>query len=545
VAALVIGAGFLIMSLAVGISTTRAGSGLFGTLTWLALGASLAAGLFFTADSLSEEKRDGTLGFLFLTDLRGYDVVGGKLLATSLRGGYALLALFPVLALTLLMGGVTGAQFWKISLALINALFCSLAAGLLASAACRDSQRAMAVTFLLLLLVCAGGPMVDSILAVSRRGGFRPLLSFGSPIYVFWAASAWGRTAYWPGLIASHSLAWASFALASWLVPRTRQDRPKRTAVARRARIYSWKYGGATARLERRRRLIDHNPVMWLALRERWQSVGVWVIAGFVLVPFGVILTTLPSMVWIIWSQVSWLVLVVLYLWTASQACRFFVDAKRSGLMELLLVTPLNSKDIVIGQWRALLRMFGLPAALLLLVQFAGTIFSQRASMGMLATQGGGNAPGLPWHLLSASTSVLSAVANLVALMWFGMWMGLVSKNSSVATLRTILFLQVLPWLGISFVATSIAGLLMFRRFASAGVPSSSSSMFLSFPLVLAGLSAGLTLAKDAAFFVWARRRLYSSFRVEAARSINARGASRTAPGAPAIPVPPVIPAQL
>src|SRR5215472_11249660 len=126
-AALVIGSGFLIMNLAMGAGSARFGSGLFGTLTWMALAATLAAGVFFTADSLSEEKRDGTLGFLFLTDLRGYDVVGGKLLATSLRGSYALLAFFPVLAVTLLMGGVTGGQFWRTSLALINALFCSLA----------------------------------------------------------------------------------------------------------------------------------------------------------------------------------------------------------------------------------------------------------------------------------------------------------------------------------------------------------------------------------------------------------------------------------
>ena len=28
-----------------------------------------------TADCLSEEKREGTLGLLFLTDLRGYDIV--------------------------------------------------------------------------------------------------------------------------------------------------------------------------------------------------------------------------------------------------------------------------------------------------------------------------------------------------------------------------------------------------------------------------------------------------------------------------------------
>src|SRR5690242_12487556 len=70
----------------------------------LALGFCLLAGLFLTADCLSEEKREGTLGLLFLTDLRGHDVVLGKLMATSVHALYGLLAIFPVLALPLLMG---------------------------------------------------------------------------------------------------------------------------------------------------------------------------------------------------------------------------------------------------------------------------------------------------------------------------------------------------------------------------------------------------------------------------------------------------------
>src|SRR5690349_9500047 len=41
----------------------------------------LVAGRRFTADCLSSEKREGTLGLLFLTDLTGYDVVFGKLAA--------------------------------------------------------------------------------------------------------------------------------------------------------------------------------------------------------------------------------------------------------------------------------------------------------------------------------------------------------------------------------------------------------------------------------------------------------------------------------
>ena len=45
-----------------------------------------------------------------LTDLSGYDVVFGKLAATSLRSFCGLLAILPVLAIPLLLGSVTGKE---------------------------------------------------------------------------------------------------------------------------------------------------------------------------------------------------------------------------------------------------------------------------------------------------------------------------------------------------------------------------------------------------------------------------------------------------
>ena len=59
------------------------GTGIFGVLKWMGMIYACGAGVFLTADCLSEEKREGTLGLLFLTDLRGHDVALGKLLATS------------------------------------------------------------------------------------------------------------------------------------------------------------------------------------------------------------------------------------------------------------------------------------------------------------------------------------------------------------------------------------------------------------------------------------------------------------------------------
>src|SRR5947207_12929317 len=60
-------------------SSTSLGHGVFEALAWAAFIYCLLAGVATTADCLSEEKREGTLGLLFLTDLRGYDVVLGKL----------------------------------------------------------------------------------------------------------------------------------------------------------------------------------------------------------------------------------------------------------------------------------------------------------------------------------------------------------------------------------------------------------------------------------------------------------------------------------
>src|SRR5258706_10119772 len=175
------------------------------------------------------------------TDLRGYDVAGVKLLATSMRVFYALLAVLPILAVTLLMGGVAGAQFCKTSLALLNALFCSLAAGLFVSAISRDSQKALGATLFLLLLFTFGGPLGDAILAGITKRGFNPFLSLSSPGYVFLMAGQWGRTSYWIGLLVAQAIAWLLFGLACALLPRTWQEKAATKPAVNTGSAYTWK----------------------------------------------------------------------------------------------------------------------------------------------------------------------------------------------------------------------------------------------------------------------------------------------------------------
>src|ERR1051325_3521825 len=127
-------AGILLGMFFVFLAAAEGGGGngkvLFAMLTVFSAGLCLLTGMFLTADCVAEEKREGTLGLLFLTDLKGYDVVLGKFAGNCINPMYGLLGLFPIMAMSLLLGGVTVGEFWRTVLALLNALFISLTAGI-------------------------------------------------------------------------------------------------------------------------------------------------------------------------------------------------------------------------------------------------------------------------------------------------------------------------------------------------------------------------------------------------------------------------------
>lgn len=541
--ALVLGAGFLVLAEVVpGADPSSFGRGLFGVLTWMGLAVAMSAGLFFTSDCLSEEKRDGTLGLLFLTDLRGYDVVFGKLLATSLRSVGALLAVFPILAVTLLMGGVGGAQFWMTTLALLNALVVSLAAGLFVSAISRHSQRAMAATLALLVAWAAAGPAGDELAAAFKPGSSEAGFSLASPVYLFLLAGSPGPAPFWLGLAVNLVIAGLLLGATCWLVPRACQERV-RAQPATAARSAQWfrigKLGFWSAQSEKR---LAANPVAWLAGRERWQSLWLWIVTLLLLVGGVAGLWLADSTgLWMVWNFLASAFTLVFYLGFASQAARFFVEARRNGLMELLLATPLRVEQIVRGHWQAMLRMFGLPLAICLALQWLGSYAAQRETWSQVQVTQTGSAgafsgvvvPPNAMALVLAGIGMVVVLANLTALVWFGMWMGLTSKTTNLATLKTILFVQVLPWLAITFASGLAVPLLLLPQLLSGAGPNSATSMALWLPLVMTVLPAVLSLAKDAFYFTWSRNRLLTQFRDRAVQSLL-----------PVYVAPPILPAS-
>ena len=81
--------------------------------------------MVLAADSISREKREGTLDLLLLTDLRALDVVVGKLTAKLVLCFYALLAIVPTLGVSTLIGGTSAGQCARLFLVWMNALFFS------------------------------------------------------------------------------------------------------------------------------------------------------------------------------------------------------------------------------------------------------------------------------------------------------------------------------------------------------------------------------------------------------------------------------------
>jgi hypothetical protein len=129
----------------------------------------------------------------------------------------------------------------------------------------------------------------------------------------------------------------------------------------------------------------------------------------------------------------------------AFQACRFFVEARRSGALELLFCTPLRNADIISAQWRALLRVFLWPLAIFLLLSWANVVylsdlpaaFPRRPSLDDLANF----KPGY----LGACFLSIGLAADVLALGWFGMWLALRLNKPGLAPALTIAAVLIAP----------------------------------------------------------------------------------------------------
>lgn len=335
--------------------------GTFKIVSSTVFAACLLGGMFLSADSIVAERRNGTLGLLFLTPLGGFDVSTGKLVACGIRGMCALLGILPILAVPLMMGGISGTTFWTTSVGLLATFACSSAIGLWASARSDSAPAAYSLALLLLLAFCALPPFLGWMMRESAL--FPPdvplhveLLSpIGSLAYGWMADSVatTGRNRALFSTVVSLTLATLLTLLAARQLQRNgRKDRPAEPRTqpgAARPRANKPPAGNVLTNPFARQyaqRISRTRALEWI------QTLGLFAFAGFQLAAF-----TLPDRtaipMFITAMLVAYGLHVVFKIRTALAAGAPWFEEIQQGGLELLLSTPLNLYSLREGHGQA------------------------------------------------------------------------------------------------------------------------------------------------------------------------------------------------
>lgn len=477
------------------------GQVLLWTLAWFTFAICLIEGLRQTTDSLNREQREGTLGLMFLTDLRGVDVVIGKLAACSVQSFYGLLAVFPAMGIALAAGGTTAGEFWRTQLVLLETLFLALTCGLWASARRLDEHRALALGVGMILGVTLLPPLVETFLLPRGLPSISPGTAMFCAADLAYRASPgafWGTAAAIPLL--SFLLVWsAGRRLArGWREPApvTPPPQPKHVEPV------EWTYRPSPGLHARPAKpVLDRDPLWWLAQRQRPRRLLLWIavltpvlptFAGsFVFRALGPGIGTAYGLS-LAMGVIGVLLPVLILSIAASQR---LIESRNSGALELLLTTPLSPRRIVESHWQSLWRVLRWPIVMMLLLQM-GVLFPQGFSW---------NAPGGlgVFFLLLQLSSGAHHVAVAVAACWMAMWFAVRARKTSSVVGLTLLWTAVVSWLG-AMICQVVLGLL-----ASALFPGRSNWG----PYSLHLLAGWLPIVYLVCLVFWARSRLFRRLR--------------------------------
>ncbi len=358
------------------------------------------------SDCLSREQREDTLGLLFLTPLTARNIVFAKALAHGWRALTLWLAALPVLVLPFLLGGLPW-QSVVISCAInFSSIALALAVSMLASSQCLQWHRALVLTGILAIgLLFFVAPVVSrSFFLGTVFRNFVPQLwampgqvtySYVQPMPpgTFTGGGRVMMAPYGGGSYLPYT--GGPFVLGGGLGARTRVlvAAGQATVLALLAALgmmllaarnvrERWRHQGRSARAEKVERVfctpilfrsllsrwmrytLARNPIGWLE-RRRWSGrVVTWAWFAAIISVYSAVLSD-PNF----FSRSSYFQLVASWLLmgsVASTAAGSFRRERESGVLELLLVAPLTTGQIIWGRLRGIWAQF-LPAVAMLL----------------------------------------------------------------------------------------------------------------------------------------------------------------------------------
>ena len=340
-----------------------------GTVLFERLHAALLAAIWLfvpmlIADCISRERREGTLALLVLTALRPRDIIIAKGLTQSLRALTLCLAALPVLTIPFLLGGVSGGQVIASVSSALSSLCLVTGTTLFASSLCKSWTRAVSLAMTLsalcfwLIIQTFGFQVLSAGVATTMfvRNGTAIAAAFTAP-----TASA---TLAFP--ICSIAFLLLLVAIAARNVNRAaREEPPSATMAALQRQFFTPMFFTGTLKRWLKWELY-RNPIGWLEQRSWVNRLVIWIWFAILISVYTWFFTNFTSLLH------SFIPLQTLLAWLmagsiAATASGSFRRERETGVLELLLVAPLNEWLIVFGRLRGIWTQFA-PAVILMFV---------------------------------------------------------------------------------------------------------------------------------------------------------------------------------
>lgn len=405
-------------------------------------------------DCISRERREGTLGLLFLTPLRAREVVLAKVMVHGLRALTLWLAVIPIVTICFLLGGVTWKEGVMSLIINFSMICCALAAGLIASALSKSWIRAQLLACILGAVFAAGFVLVTgyAIWGTAGRdysfqlpglfGPYHPGADFNGQAWAMGLFAATDLEAWWGLLFGSirrtSQIAWfeaeigmallsvltllLAVELAAFVLRRVWQSNPPPPSrVWLEQRLTTPIVGVSLFRAWLRHKL-EHNPIGWLEQRTWTGRLVLWGWLAVLISIYSAMFSSngLGHFIDPLQVAIGWMLLCSI----AATASGSFRRERETGLLELLLVSPLTSSQIIFGRLRGLWGQF-LPA--LLIISFVWIYFAQ------------------VFHLANVRESIQFFSVSFLALPVIGLYHSLRRPNFVSAFLFTLFWGLLLP----------------------------------------------------------------------------------------------------
>jgi hypothetical protein len=370
------------------------------------------------ADCLSRERRESTLGLLFLTPLTARQLIREKFFSQFLRIASFALLMIPFLLLPLLAGGVTAQKFVLSLTVLATITLVGSASSLVASTVSIRFGVALtrAVLFATLANYIVATALVDTALFC-----FPPKSAFITTdlltvtvlgVYLFllpasmldFALMAWPSPySFWVFCvtlpIVSMIFVFLSLRFCAWKISRHAESAIETQRQANFRKKFLTPIIAKKAFRRQMIRRLDTNPFTWLEYRAAWaRAARTGAILIVFIIEFVLGASTFHYSGDAIGSQVPLLFLLVSAI-TLKSATSFHYE-KENGAFELILVSPLTESSLVSARLRAVHRFF-LPLSGMIIISYLVIVLSSDLRHTF-------NNPGAFFNLTSLCLSILS-----------------------------------------------------------------------------------------------------------------------------------------